>query len=176
MGSSCAGKGARRGRGAKGEEGSVGRKDRGRADGAVRVGIAVRPRVYVPARELISREPLCSLTDQTTTGHYAPSTHVGNTCVRLGRSRGRIKANLHDTLFDDHRVDASLGGKTRTIHFDARILAEKKMEELKPFVFLLSSLVARDLIAKFLRFRKIEALLVLLNPNTCNETLVMQLY
>jgi len=63
---------------------------------------AVRPRVYVPARELISREPLCSLTDQTTTAHYAPSTRVGGTCVRLGRSRGRIKANLHGTPFGDH--------------------------------------------------------------------------
>lgn len=74
----------------------------GRTPSFVRVGIAVRPRVYVPARELISREPLCSLTDQTTTGHYAPSTHVEDTCVRLGRSRQRIKPRLHDALFDDH--------------------------------------------------------------------------
>jgi len=81
-------------------------------DGAVRVGIAVRPRVYVPARELISREPLCSLTDQTTTGHYAPSTHVGNTCVRFGRSRGRIKANLRGTLFNDHQKDVRPSKKT----------------------------------------------------------------
>lgn len=82
-------------------EKAVGGWREARADGAVRVGIAVRPRVYVPARELISREPLCSLTDQTTTGHYAPSTHVENTCVRPGRSCGRIKANLHGVFFGD---------------------------------------------------------------------------
>lgn len=74
----------------------------GRTPPFVRVGIAVRPRVYVPARELISREPLCSLTDQTTTGHYVPSMHVEGTCVRRGRSRQRIKPRLRDALFDDH--------------------------------------------------------------------------
>lgn len=57
-----------------------------RADGAVRVGIAVRPRVYVPARELISREPLCSLTDQTTTGHYAPRTWEIRVCISAVRA------------------------------------------------------------------------------------------
>lgn len=79
--------------------------ERGRT-APVRVGIAVRPRVYVPARELISREPLCLLTDQTTTtGHYAPATHVGYMCVRLSRSRERIKANLHGMIFHGHQVD-----------------------------------------------------------------------
>jgi len=100
VGSSCA------------EKGVGGWQARGRREGggrrrAVRVGIAVRPRVYVPARELISREPLCSLTDQTTTGHYVPSTHVGNICVRLGHSRGRIKAYLHGISFHHHQVDVS---------------------------------------------------------------------
>lgn len=127
------------------EKGTAGRRTQGGEGG--RVGIAVRPRVYVPARELISREPLCSLTDQTTTGHYAPSTHVGNTYVHLGRSRGRIKANLHDILFDDHRVDVSSSGKTDD-SYAKRIFTEEIYEEqLKSLVsFLLSCASCHDFI------------------------------
>lgn len=87
--------------------------------------------VCVSARELISREPLCSLTDQTT-GFYGSSTPAGRFCAgSTCRHVTRTHAHLEECPTSAYRCENTLdhvGGVRRFLPAGGRLLQRAKFQ------------------------------------------------